>query len=206
MATLSNIVIRNKAKLGVHIKDTSLPQDLYFRLSSSWKDWYESIAKEYITCGRCGIYYREIENIGAWKCKQHALEWNRFASGEFRERGRYDCCGSIFIEDLSEFPKGCVPADHAPLNTVHESPREEVVFPQILLPYMIDIKREAILDGPELNEFLALNPHIPNDCTVVRRFSTKEHLSRINRGKGAEEEDMIDGNFMRKKDTSWFGI
>lgn len=64
-------------------------------------------------CGVCGERFREFDNVGAWKCTQHADE----PSG-----GAYSCCGDLVRPSPHPRRKGCVRADHNALATHPGSP------------------------------------------------------------------------------------
>ncbi len=53
-------------------------------------------------CVRCGMMYRESQNMGAWSCRAyHAMEAYRTP-----HQPTYQCCGRAIGM------RGCVPADH----------------------------------------------------------------------------------------------
>lgn len=64
-----------------------------------------------------GHYYYEIENVGSWRCRQHALEYDQ-------KEKLWPCCGASSAEN-----HGCVDADHRPFKvpltlaqTIHNVP------------------------------------------------------------------------------------
>ena len=80
-------------------------------------DWYEQ-ALIMRVCKRCAKPFREIDNLGAWKCKYHPSAQNYRWAGDFHKEGTFDCCGlqDNNPRDSATYersrPFGCTVADH----------------------------------------------------------------------------------------------
>lgn len=75
-------------------------QDMMF--GGSGQRVIEESLRQRRTCRRCGMLYREGENIGTWRCRSfHPLEWR-----QTRAQRSYRCCGR------PAGSPGCVSADH----------------------------------------------------------------------------------------------
>lgn len=65
-------------------------------------------------CKRCSVFYSEKDNIGQWRCSQHAGFFNPTCKGS-----KAVCCGKVFRgfeNTVSATPWGCVRADHTILD------------------------------------------------------------------------------------------
>lgn len=93
-------------------------------------DWDQVIARwatEDRVCVRCGLLYKEIENLGTWRCSQHA--WPE------PQGPRWTCCGQVVRVTPSPVVKACVRADHCDLPGCREWTTEHDRFlPNELIP------------------------------------------------------------------------
>ena len=84
------------------------------------REWIEEInrwkSKE-LTCYKCGTFFYEIDNIGQWKCRQHA--------SITPQNGEWSCCKKI-LGTGHVSSDGCVPSDHTtlliPYTEIHNLP------------------------------------------------------------------------------------
>lgn len=185
----------------------SLPFEIELQIGKQWlqllKDW-SSLDQ---MCGRCGQHYKEIENIGSWRCKQHAREWNSFTNGTFYGANAWDCCGSKFHENNSEYARACVPSDHNRLDFGYEKPENDVVIPRVFLKYLVHMRPEALLDEERLADYMAItNEILPSEYVVVRRYNENEQMSREARGQSAVGQTKVNGTWIEKRHFSRFGI
>jgi hypothetical protein len=74
---------------------------IFFSIDPEWEALLSLWEREQLTCKKCGFFFYEIENIGSWKCYQHAVSSPR--------GGIWPCCGKSF------FDRGCIRADHTTL-------------------------------------------------------------------------------------------
>jgi hypothetical protein len=89
-----------------------------------WRNTYE--------CARCRLQFREIENIGAWQCTQHAIALNDFDYDivAIKERGVWPCCGArIKVNRATD--QGCVPCDHTPVYRLW-TPHDDYAIPSAI--------------------------------------------------------------------------
>lgn len=70
-------------------------------IPEEWAEILRLWATKQRTCTHGHLYY-ELDNVGSWKCRQHALEYDE---GE----GLWPCCGKT-----NRLDRGCVRADHRP--------------------------------------------------------------------------------------------
>lgn len=73
-------------------------------------------------CIRCSVFYKEKDNIGQWRCSQHA----GFLNPKYKGYTTF-CCKTVFRgfgNTVSATPWGCVRADHTildiPYNDSHK--------------------------------------------------------------------------------------
>lgn len=73
---------------------------------AAWTSVLERWREQWLLCVRCGIGYVELDNIGRWRCKQHACPMNA-------RTGVWPCCGARRTVDSYRWcTTGCVRADH----------------------------------------------------------------------------------------------
>jgi len=106
------------------------------RLSLDWQDVIRSWAVERL-CIRCNVTYREIENLGRWRCGDHPLSLNRSGDGRNHREGRYECCGyAISPHDRQAFRgrwgRGCTASDHSEFERPYDE-RDRIILPPEVL-------------------------------------------------------------------------
>lgn len=175
------------------------PTDMYFMLDKEWKDVVKRWQTLLLECARCGTLYKEIDNIGTWKCHQHSLGWNYQGKGTFREKSQWDCCGEKMKHNLPGDPRGCVRGDHSPDDVVY-SRKDDIVLPNVVLNFIVTQPKSTIRDKNEriLENYYPTDEEF-DDNVIVRRFDWKEDESRryygglqfgksSNYGEGVEEK------------------
>lgn len=87
----------------------------YHEMTDDWKDVWTLWQSRRLWCINDAHEYTEEQNLGQWRCWQHAGVWSE---------GRWTCCGRTYARD-----NGCVAADHRPFaarytdhQTVHNVP------------------------------------------------------------------------------------
>lgn len=98
--------------------------------------YWDTMLKNWTTiklrCVKCGIMFREIDNIGRWECWQHpTIEIP--APGQ-----KWPCCQKKCKIGLTADNRGCVKSDHsillAPFDQAWNSPIPKIIFKQFGLP------------------------------------------------------------------------
>ena len=93
-----------------------------------------------MTCYRCGAYFYEIENIGQWKCNQHASVVP--TGGEY-----WHCCGKV-VGTGHVSDDGCVPSDHTtlsiPYSEVHNVPIPISIIQQLDVPLISTVLHDDV--------------------------------------------------------------
>jgi len=107
---------------------------------------------------RNGHYYRQIDNLGQWKCKQHATDFNPRSN-------QWPCCGK------PRHNIGCVPADHNTKDFRYTTDHNVYGMPAQL--YQLFRRGPGAQNGVlirfNVQESERLNPYLPNGLTLKRR-------------------------------------
>lgn len=90
----------------------AISPDLYYSVSKRLRDLLNLWIVETRTCTSCGENYKEIDNLGSWRCAQHPLE---AIYDQRKGYAVYQCCGKKKI-GRSLGTNGCVRSDHTVLN------------------------------------------------------------------------------------------
>ena len=83
----------------------------------------------------CGHYYRERDNLGAWKCKYHPGQLvGAVCADVHAKRGTYACCGQVCTS------RGCTRCDHVstPTRMHEESVAVDEDHIRIIAPHLLD--------------------------------------------------------------------
>lgn len=189
-------------------RNIKLPVDIYMKLSTPYRDIFEIWNTRALMCERCYVKYNDIENIGAWKCKQHAGEWNGDSNGDRYGRFQWDCCGSKYYENPSGIMNhGCIPCDHRPMAINYISYETDVLLPTMLVPYLVGVRKEAILDNLEIEYYMAYtDKRVPIDYTVIRRFNWLEEKSLLERKETSIGQTLIFDTWVPKSNASFLGL
>ena len=93
-------------------------------------------------CVKCKVLFKEINNIGFWRCSQHtAVSVN----------GIYPCCGrKISIVGSTTINNGCVPADHNSQSKCPYTRINNVEIPAPIIKKWFDVSK---LKGIIVEEF-----------------------------------------------------
>lgn len=198
-------------KLGPPQKDLQqnvLEVDLQFSLGREWLDLFRKWNEVVLQCARCNKIYNDIENIGAWNCRQHARDHNGSSSGRFYGPYRWDCCGQIYNENPRNYVSGCIPCDHRPKNENYISPVNDLIIPIVFVPQLRNFNEKSILRGTELEEFKYQSGKSldPQTWAVISRFSHLEHSSRFERGTDSSGDQKMAGGWRSRKDMSFYGL
>ncbi len=98
-------------------------ESAYLLLDEDWNNIIHKWNQEELKCTRCKMLFKEIENIGLWKCSQHASE---YLSGRTSQKQYWSCCNRIYLGNNSLKNIGCIKADHTtlkiPFNEDHDMP------------------------------------------------------------------------------------
>lgn len=202
------VVIKTKGRLTKINEDSQLAPQLLFTLPPEWIDIFKKWNDVELICSRCGLPYNDIENIGSWTCRQHALEYNGDSPGKFYGPYRWDCCGKEQYKVEFGIPNGCVRCDHRPTDINYTRYLTDVVVPRSLLPYLQKFKNESRLEGDEWIEYQAYS-QIPWDWdkwAVIRRYDHTETLRRSLYGKTAIGKTLFKGEWVDTRDMSWYGV
>jgi len=208
-------------------KGTFLPEEVVFRLSKDQISTIYNWQSIELTCARCGLTYYEINNIGQWKCSQHARGWNDYMGGNFYGPFQWDCCGV----QMSKFPHGdtkagCVAADHSPLDIPYSRGEDDMQLPKDLLG-LIKVKPESIvplgdakntdiyedlIDRPdslsvevtdENGEVISVERE---EFVVVRRFDWNEDIERKSTARTMSNHTYVKGIRIPNRFISSYGI
>lgn len=190
--------------------NVKLPIDIYMQLSDDYRKIFEIWTTRALLCERCYRKYNDIENIGAWKCRQHAGEWNGDQRGDRYGPYQWDCCGSTYFENPSGVDvslSGCVPCDHRPTNTPYVAYETDVRLPKILVPFLVGVRRESVLNDVDIEYYMSYTGNrVPQDYTVIRRFNWWEHKSIMERKETSVGETFVFGTWVPKAATSFLGL
>jgi hypothetical protein len=137
--------------------------------------WIKIIYKwetEELRCVNCGLPYKEIDNIGKWKCKQHVSLWNDRVRGIKYGPDCWDCCGDKVnfagIKHVPMKPRGCVPADHTTNPTAYTITNDVPIPANIFA--LIQPIQSSVLD-PTNNDYSDVLPsHLLSSHLIIRRF------------------------------------
>lgn len=111
-----------------------------------------------LKCARCGVPFREIDNIGQWKCSQHCSV-SVPTVGEV-----WSCCGRP-VKAWIRPNEGCVKADHSP-NTAPFSNEDDIPLPKIIAQYA-NPKKQAIVPSDSPDNIVGNNS---TDQVIIRRY------------------------------------
>lgn len=204
---MRKIEIKKSGKFFKHTDSRELEPSLLFTLDPEWREMFSKWREIELSCERCGIFYNDIENIGAWKCKQHALPYNRNRKGNFFDKGHWDCCGEREPGREYGIPNGCVPCDHRPIDVKYEKILNDVAIPNPLISYLIGFKQEAISKEDDAMEFFEARNRFfdPDFWTIVHRFDVDADRIRKLYGKSNEDKFEIGNTWRFKRDISFYG-
>lgn len=133
-------------------------------------------------CVRCGVIYKERDNIGVWRCKRYHPLFNLATP----RSETYRCCGRSVADD----DNGCVAADH--IDVVCER-----TLPTRCAPHTI-----ALLEESEIR--IARKHYDPaSEMILIDRYDTVEkrrrsNPNRISDGESARIAQMISTRLMGK--------
>lgn len=153
-----------------------------------WQQILEDWSERLRTCYRCGDLYYEAENVGRWRCFQHAarLDPGTVSSGTGTQTQRvwagvvdeespqvvqtWRCCGAPLHGKASQDRNGCIPCDHndrpAPWSRLEDTP-----LPKGLVADAISPDPESILGpGDSLLHLKVVGQQDRKRYTVVRRY------------------------------------
>jgi len=131
-------------------------------------------------CLKCGVNYREINNLGKWSCRQHPGVWNDGVPGIYYDKDRYDCCGNQKRFGAPLDPTGCIRADHTELASPYTE-YNDVPLPPALMN-AITIYKESLVDSNSARETTSMNANDSIDSIIIRRFDWKDSDRRRDSG------------------------
>lgn len=150
----SQVIITNKSGTMQYLTHSKTMQrisnSIETRLDPAWKtERLKMLINKYI-CVRCGNDFRDIDNIGSWKCTQHA--YANLLNGELIPgQHLWPCCGKpVKVDRLTDI--GCVPCDH----TIKKMPWEDmddINIPQAIVSTdFVSINPKAMIDEKKFKE------------------------------------------------------
>lgn len=129
---------------------------IYAVVDKKWEDVISRWTEEKLKCTKCGNFFYEINNIGAWKCSQHAHERHTNAST------RWPCCDKIYRGVPGMASLGCVRADHTTLE-VNFTEEHDISIPITLKNY-ITVYGQSVIEN---------NDALHQNKIKIRRFDWK---------------------------------
>jgi len=204
-------------------KDAATPMDVFFRLDRKTIDALQKWNTIELECARCNQTYYECNNIGRWKCSQHAREWNASRGGDFYEVGRWDCCGSNYRKPLKGDAKwGCVRSDHTPIDAPYLV-ADDILLPKDLIRFVKPGPFSVVdLEKADLYDTLIKRPdklhmeveddrgvvvgYSEEDYVVIRRYDWKEEAERKLRGESQIRCVFVGGCKIEEKYLSPYGV
>lgn len=171
----------------------SVEHDLRWTLSAHDLDVVRDWFQRWRCCVRCGARYREADNLGQWRCRQHMRtvydvnERHPLTGRAYEDahgRSLWRCCERPLLgrQDPRASENGCVPADHTEHDTRYTD-RWDLDVPLRLLEH-VPVAPDAVVERrglPADDEFAA---GTEDDASVpivrVRRydFDTWQALQR----------------------------
>ena len=139
-------------------------------VSPYWAEKIKSYKRDVYVCYNCKLKYTESENIGKWKCHQHAT----FAS--INEKVIWPCCGRT-IKSINN--NGCVKSDHTTL-TVPYGEYDNLPIPISIAPQLkINNKLPSVVEvnSPDNYEFYTTREDIADateNYIQIRRYDLKQ--------------------------------
>src|SRR5688500_12169652 len=130
---------------------------------------WEEIEKK---CTNCGVLFKEINNIGQWKCMGHTRDWNDIGNGLNYGPNKWDCCGSTNRKKMNGvmYPNGCTRCDHTTLSS-RLTNIDDIPLPVVLYS-AVNPKSESILSEKELPKDKK-NTQTITSYIFVRRYDWK---------------------------------
>lgn len=202
------VELTKTSKLHKTVEGHNLEPQLLFTLTPDWIEMFRKWKEVELVCARCGIVYNDIENIGAWRCKQHASTFNWESKGKFHKIFTWDCCGSKEYKNISSIPSACVRCDHRPVDVNYTTPINDVVIPSVLVQYLINFTPESLVQGEDLIDYEATTGVAwdLDTYTIIRRFDSREESARLTLGETAVSKIFMNGVWREQKDLSWYGL
>lgn len=191
---------KKQQKTGGIIQETNQSGNLFeyhsgfASLESKWKTELLRLKKLKGRCTRCLADFYEIDNIGQWKCKQHAYRGEPLPISS-----RWPCCGAIVGRSRNSNENGCIRCDHTATvftwteKDVYRVPQEvvEVAFGNKLQmdcflsreEYIEIFKKNQIINGlGRIIDRLDLNDEnsggIPMNQFFISRYDRREQEKR----------------------------
>lgn len=121
---------------------------IYFSVDPEWEAILSYWKREQLTCFRCKYYFYEIDNLGAWKCAQHAVV-------QPGRGGIWSCCNKGSLE------RGCVRADHTTL-VIPFDENHDIKIPSLLKDVVEIYNKSKVEETSDEMEF--------QSTITVRRF------------------------------------
>ena len=178
-----------------------------YTLVVQWEMTY-LLLKETEQCLRCGRMFVGLENIGAWKCRQHAFKGTTGTGNpilDLKAGDLWPCCGALVKAD-SFNNGGCVPADHTILRNGYAWEfHEDFYVPKFVFDELKGVRPDAVISShqyqldQEYGKQLYTESHMDNpiaphhprnirrpkaparldhEYRYIRRFDFREHARR----------------------------
>lgn len=154
-----------------YTKETEELDDLFANVRGKWQSIIELWRRNPLQCAVDDHFFYEFENIGQWKCAQHACSVEPPDDEHAEEY--YPCCGQEGI-----LAAGCVPADHRLHYAPYVQGASEVEMPSTV--YMLMTKA---LGEPKMQ-------HAKHNMVIVERFDRKEAHRRAVRAEMAARKTL----------------
>lgn len=134
-------------------------------LGEKWQKAVRSWTRRVLTCESCGQQFRQINNIGRWRCSQHW--WPGFPP---KKGEKWRCCGKVEVGTPSWKSEGCVPADHT-LEEVPYDTGHDLLAPKTVFSFVRTARKSVVSDlSEEGTEAFSMNVRI-------RRFDLAEAVA-----------------------------